>query len=243
MCIPVYTRPMLEKMCEQLANGTYPNTVWDIGPKGDKLVPNHNLAIGGNQVHLLKAAGFNQQTLESLTAAQLQSFDQILLDTSKSPTVYATIKNDPNWQAIYNYAIRPVAYVDKSGTLETKLEATMPCRACNLVLPFRQITVDHSYAQKSDPIDPIFKYFRAVGYTMQNPTGDKGIAMLKSVARLVGGSSKGSTGEYELSYAGMIVYSLFRNGPWFNNLKQLTLHNFVNLRPTCLICNSSKGNS
>lgn len=232
---------MLEKMCEQLANGTYPTAVWDIGPKGDKLVLNHALAAGTNEVQLFKSSGFKTEKLDSLTAIHLQKFEEILLETSKNPTMYATIKNDPNWQAIYNYGMRPVSYMDKGGTLETRLEPTMPCRECNLLLPFRQITIDHSYAQKSDPIDPIFKFFRAVGYTMQNPTGAKGREMLKSVAHLVGGSSKGSTGEYELSYAGMIVYSLFRNGPWFNNLKQLTLHNFVNLRPTCLICNSSKG--
>jgi hypothetical protein len=232
---------MLEKMCEQLANGTYPNTVWDIGPKGDKIAPNHILAIAGNEVQILKGSGSKYEKVDSLTPTHLQKFEEILLDTSKSPSVYATIKNDPNWQVIYNYGIRPVTYMDKGGTIQTRLEATMPCRQCNLLLPFNQITIDHAYAQKSDPLDPIFKFFRAVGYTMQNPTGAKGREMVRSVSPLVGGGYKGSTGEYELSYAGMIVYSLFRNGPWYTNLKNLTLHNFVNLRPTCLICNSSKG--
>jgi hypothetical protein len=134
-----------------------------------------------------------------------------------------------------------IPYIDKDGNLASRLEWTVPCRQCGLLLHEKLMSVDHVKAQAGDPLDPIFKLFRSVGYTEQNPTGNKGRAVLANAGISVGGRVGGGSGAYELNPVGSIVFSLFRGGSYWTNLQNLSMHHFMNLRPVCSFCNPSLG--
>jgi len=234
---------MLRTLAPSIDNGNFalpnPVTILSTGEApvaGFHLHRNGQLATGGTCQ--LRQNGSNA-VQGQITLANMEAIDHILVTYSKSPTTYRNIKHEQYWQAIYHHAMRLVSYVDKEGTLRQQSELTIPCRQCGLVLPFKLVTIDHSAAQKGNALDPIFKFFRALGLTNQDPSGPKGQTM-SYMAGNVGGTF-GGNGNYCLNPVGIIYFSLFRNSGYWNNLKALTLHNFLNLRPVCSFCNPSLG--
>ena len=188
----------------------------------------------------LRQNGVNH-VLGQINLAQMMIFESFLLNYGATASTYRNVKNNPDWQGLYNYATRPVSYCDKYGTVTTKNESSVPCRECGVLLHSKLVTIDHTNARKGDPLDPVFKLFRAVGYSEQAPTGPKGTMVMQHMSTGMGGNNGAGNGHYSLNPIGVIVFSLFRNSAYYNNLLSLSMHHFVNLRPVCSHCNPSLG--
>ena len=235
---------MVERICALIDGGTYGPDAYTINARGESRLNNIHLGKAGvlttgGTLQLLRNG--TNQLLGQLTLAQMQVFDRFLIEFSKTPTTYRNIKYDQQWKNLYDFATRAVNYVDKDGTATTKMEETVPCRECGLILPIKLISVDHQKAKSGEALDPVFKIFRAIGYAEQHPGGHKGQQILAHFAADAGGATLQGSGKYELNAAGVIVFSIFRSSGWYQNLKDLSMHHLVNLRPVCAFCNSSLG--
>jgi hypothetical protein len=234
---------MLVQLSNQIDNGAYaPNPVTIVNGNQSAVVGSHlhrngMLAAGGS---LQLRQNNSNLVLGQLTLAHMAAFDDLLVSYAQAPTTYRNIKHNQEWQGIYNFAMRPISYSDKVGGLHQVVEATIPCRQCGIVLPFKLVSIDHSHAQAGSELAPIFKFFRALGLTNQSPSGQKG-QQFSNMAASVGGSFAGDNSS-SLNPVGVIIFSMFRNSGYWTNLKALTMHNFINLRPVCSFCNPSLGN-
>ena len=80
------------------------------------------------------------------------------------------------------------------------------------MIHYKLVTIEHFKAQASPPLSPVFRLFKAVGYTEQQPGGMKGQSLGNDFAAGGGGNLVGLNGNAELNPVGIIVFSLFRGG-------------------------------
>jgi len=232
---------MLTAVCSQIDNGLElpkPYTIHNFSVeqlKNSRLFLTRALAKGG-ALQLQKSSGsvLGQVQLKHLTA-----FENFLVDKSKTKDSYRDIKADAEWQDIYDYAVREVRYLQNGHEIR-KLENTVPCSECGVILPAKLVSVDHQRAQARDPYEAVYKIFKAVGYTEQGQIGTKARRVFADWGEQVGGRDSGS-GQRTLNSTGVLVFSLLYGTGYKSNLKQLSMHHFVNLRPVCPHCNSSLG--
>ncbi len=234
---------MIDQICQGIDNGTYAPGVITITDQGESPVGHLHLHAtgplhGGGTIQL-RQNGSNVVT-GGLTLAQMTAFDDFLLNSAQSPTTYRNIKKNLDWQGLYGYATRTIPYADKGGNVYYKNKMTVACRECGILLHEKLVTIDHYHAKKGDPLDPVFKIFRSVGYTNQLPAGVKGQTVHTHIHALVGGLNGGNN-TYSLNAPGIIVYSLFRSSGYYQNLVNLAMHHYINLRPVCSHCNPSLG--
>ncbi len=109
------------------------------------------------------------------------------------------------------------------------------------MIHYKLVTIEHFKAQASPPLSPVFRLFKAVGYTEQQPGGMKGQSLGNDFAAGGGGNLVGLNGNAELNPVGIIVFSLFRGSRYYDNLKDICMHHIVYLRPVCSHCNPSLG--
>lgn len=234
---------MIDQICHNIDNGNYAPGVMTITNQGETALGHLHFhvtaALHGGGTIQLRQNGSNAVT-GGLTLAQMMVFEDYLLTSAHSPTTYRNIKNNLDWQGFYSYGIRTIPYADKGGNIYYKNKMTVPCRECGVLLHEKLVTIDHYHAKKGDPLDPVFKIFRAVGYTNQLPSGLKGQTVHTNIYASVGGLNGGDD-SYSLNAPGIIVYSLFRSSGYHQNLLNLAMHHFINLRPVCSHCNPSLG--
>jgi hypothetical protein len=187
------------------------------------------------------------QALHTITGVQIAKFFK-LFGVAKGYTkaTYRNVKDSPHWRTAY--AIEPVWFsrMHKThGPMPLLADATS-CRACGLVLPLRNLTIDHQKAQAGGEEAAICRVFRGVGLTVAGPHGAKNNMALGQFATLVGGNSNPPRGSredrYTLNAAGAIYYSVLKAANQLGELKKACMHHYLNLRPICGPCNSSLGN-
>jgi hypothetical protein len=169
-----------------------------------------------------------------------------------STSTYGQVKLDPIFALLYDVANRNVSYVS-AGTSGIKNEQTVPCMICGVVLPIRNMTIDHQRPQTGGDYEAIVKTFRAFGLTQEGPKGDKGkkiLAHLTSGAAIsavqtqpgrapLGGTSVNA--RYTLNESGVLLYSFVCESGKLDQLKIACMHGLMNLQPACNSCNSSRG--
>lgn len=170
---------------------------------------------------------------------------------------YTRMKENENFKRLYGYAFRDVIYYDGARNLET-----YPCNKCGLILPLNQVTIDHQKPQAGGEILAVLKTLRAFGLTVEGPKGAKG----KNVAQNAGQFNKlhstmmshqfpiaiphadrhpdtGSKASRQtLNLNGMLFYSILVWAKVENEFSNNCMHSFLNLKPMCGSCNSTKGN-
>jgi hypothetical protein len=108
---------MVNEMCTAIGNGAFPPAARTAG-----------IMSAGGSLQLQRTN--NNAVLGQITLAQLQAFGDFPVEAGRRPQTYKTIKDDLNWRAIYNYALRPVTYIDKGGNALQQMALTTTCRAC-----------------------------------------------------------------------------------------------------------------
>jgi hypothetical protein len=159
---------------------------------------------------------------------------------------------DPLFGLLYDVANRNIFYVS-GGVLTGKMELSIPCMLCGVVLPIRNMTIDHQRPQTGGAYEAILKTFRAFGLTKEGPKGEKGKkikehlftgAQITTVPTKLDRISVAGTSlndRYTLNDEGTELYSFICASGNLEQLKIDCLHGLMNLQPACNSCNSSRG--
>ncbi|WP_375444239.1 hypothetical protein [uncultured Fibrella sp.] len=192
------------------------------------------------------------KVLKSVTVDDLRTYAKFLDKTGYGD--YSDVKTDTVWKAIYDVKSRSLPHKNGKVT-STKAIESSPCLRCGFIFPVDNITVDHQRPQSGGGFAAMLKVFRAMDLTMDGASGLKGQTIFDAVInKSVVAKSKrtdqahvSATGfrgrRYELSYEGMLVYSVMRAITSKSILLQACMHNACNLAPLCAVCNSSKNNT
>jgi hypothetical protein len=142
---------------------------------------------------------------------------------------------------------------------------SFPCLKCGIILPENLITVDHHHPQSIGEIDALLKVFRACSMTKGEPAGALGQFYKEYVSRSVNDlvsaivkpelwptvvfpyikntSHASNSDRHTLNCYGTILYSALIYSKDIKQMKHICMSSFLNLKPMCLSCNASKGNS
>lgn len=177
----------------------------------------------------------------------------MISSTAFAKTQYANVADDPIFHLLYDVQPRSLAYIE-AGTPINKPTLSAPCMICGLVLPLRNLTVDHQRPQSGGEIEAVLKTLRAFGLTNEGPKGPKGQAILRHFTKAtplgpvltqpsrvaLGGTNLAD--RYTLNDVGAILYSFVAAAGQKAELQSQCMHGLLNLKPACQTCNSSRGN-
>lgn len=177
----------------------------------------------------------------------------VISRTAFAKTMYGNVFDDEMFKVLYDVKDRFLDYVD-NGVMTKKSVQSAPCMMCGLVLPTRNLTIDHQRPQSGGELEAIVKTFRACGLTREGPKGAKGQAVLKHMTQgaalapalpqlgraPAGGGSLQD--RYTLNDVGTILYSFVSDAGDMDKLKSNCMHGLLNLKPLCQTCNSFRGN-
>jgi hypothetical protein len=238
------------------------DTVCTIVNGVEQVVPNRRLYIAANAANALELqnqlGGFGMpwtQVVGSahITGAQAQAFVDII-NKSYGDNQHRRVLDHPDWRAIYGVAIRPLTYLGHGGApmVAPAADYTVPCHDCHLVLPLRNIAIDHQRPVSGSDSEPVCKVFRAMGLTQSGPAGPKGTSVVAAYSAAVGGvagvaPARGAVGvardaKYTLNDRGQMFYSLVKWADDLMSLEECCLNHVINLRPLCGACNTSNRN-
>jgi len=174
--------------------------------------------------------------------------------TAFAKTQYGKAADDPFFHMLYNVKERALMYME-AGTECSKAVSSAPCMMCGVILPLRNLTVDHQRPQSGGESEAVLKTFRAFGFTKAGPKGVKGQRILDHFtngARMQPAMPQlgrpalptGTTvaDRYSLNVNGAILYSFIVAGGKRDELQNQCMHGLLNLKPLCQTCNSSRGN-
>ncbi|QJE01791.1 hypothetical protein HH212_18610 [Massilia forsythiae] len=167
-------------------------------------------------------------------------------------TQYGNVTDDILFQKLYDVKKRWLMYIE-AGDSSTREVWSAPCMICGLVLPMRNLTVDHQRPQSGGEIEAVLKTFRAFGLTMEGPRGGKGKIVLQHItagAQLepvltrpgrfgLGGFNIND--RYTLNDDGAVLYSFVVDAGEKALLQSQCMHGLMNLKPACQTCNSARG--
>jgi hypothetical protein len=167
-------------------------------------------------------------------------------------TQYGNVTEDPFFHQLYDVQTRSLMYIE-AGTQSSKPVLSAPCMICGLVLPLRNLTVDHQRPQSGGETEAVLKTFRAFGLTKEGPKGGKGQKILSHITAgtpmgpvltqpgraALGGTSVND--RYSLNDAGTILYSFVVEAGEKHLLGSQCMHGLLNLKPACQTCNSARG--
>jgi hypothetical protein len=182
----------------------------------------------------------------AVTAAQVSAFFNFIEsdETSFKASNYRKVKENKLWLATYDVEENVAWTYSKKTGKQIQMETVMACRKCGVMLPVRNLTIDHTVPQAADGNLAIARVFRGLGLTLGGPKGEKNKTAVQTYAATVGGLAKnvGSwTERYSLNEPGSIYYSMVKAANQLQDLRTRCLHNTLNLRPVCGPCNSSLG--
>ena len=172
--------------------------------------------------------------------------------TAFAKTQYGNVTEDPFFHELYDVQYRYLDYIEAGMALKKRV-LSAPCMICGLVLPLRNLTVDHQRPQSGGETEAVLKTFRAFGLTSEGPQGPKGKSVMEHFTKGVplqpvltqparaalGGSSL--TDRYTLNDVGTLLYSFVVDAGELDTLKSECMHGLLNLKPACQTCNSSRG--
>ena len=180
-------------------------------------------------------------------------------------TQYSNVVDDHLFGIIYDIQDRNLPH-SSGGSIVQKSVKSAACMECGLVLPLRNLTIDHQRPQTGGELEAILKTFRAFGLTTEGPQGAKGKMILAYVqasaqpsvqfpqqiqqiiqpipTKLGRASLGGSSVEnrYTLTNEGTLLYSFVVDAGKLEDLKSQCMNGLLNLRPLCGACNSSRQN-
>lgn len=175
---------------------------------------------------------------------------------------YARIKEHLVFRKIYNRAQRKIAYAE-NGTVIDKMCWTFPCMNCGIILPEGNITVDHHHPQTGGMSLALLKVFRACGLTIDGPVNTLGEFYARHAQTWLSLASVMMTPDAwptlqpatvdtprtnkanrdTLNTRGTVIFSLLHWSQDLPYMQQMCMNSILNLKPLCLSCNSSKGNT
>lgn len=192
-------------------------------------------------------------TFESIATAdrpKVETLYRNIENYAYSSSTYRDIKTNVLWKQIYAVQAGAIDYWNKKTPASTKMVDKAFCLgACGLHLPLSVLTIDHQRPQSLTGLEVLMRMFRGMGLTMGAPAGFKNTQMMARWANDVGGNpdstrSKDKDDQNTLSMQGVLYFSIFRHiGVPINELKDIAMHHFLNLRPMCGPCNSSRSNA
>jgi hypothetical protein len=177
---------------------------------------------------------------------------------------YRTTKETSLFRHIYLYGERDFIFMDNGKETSKKL-GSFPCLKCGVVVPEKLITMDHHHPQNSGETFALLKVFRACWLTEAHPTGSIGKFFFNSATKTsrdlyesILAPEKWPQVEFPysqptqalnisasqtLSDLGAILYSLLVHFSDLDRVSKWCMHSFLNLKPLCMYCNSSKSNT
>jgi hypothetical protein len=259
----------IDQVCRKATNFR-PHTFSICSLQGGKHV------INGNKIRITHI-GPERYTIDVLDAsnALLRNVDKdmgktyatagMISSLAFAKTQYGNVVDDHLFGIIYDIQDRNLFY-SSNGTVTQKTVKSAACMECGLVLPLRNLTIDHQRPQTGGELEAILKTFRAFGLTTEGPQGAKGKMILAYVqasaqpstqfptqiqqiiqaipTRLERGPLSGSsvTDRYTLNDEGTLLYSFAVEAGQLEELKSQCMHGLLNLKPLCGACNSSRQN-
>jgi hypothetical protein len=155
-----------------------------------------------NVAQLRTKVGANWQNVPGATVslAQAAAFEGLI--ALHYPTHRDVLTHNAQWRAIYNVANRVLSYVDRANApAPHAAEETVPCHDCNLVCRLdANITIDHQRPQAGNEMEPVCKVFRAMGLTLDGPSGRKGLNVVGAWRASVGGLANAGVGTLNAKY-------------------------------------------
>lgn len=187
----------------------------------------------------------NGQEIETLTRQQLRDFfDFVCLHTD---TNYRTVKNSQLWRTLYGVHPKTFStYDSKQNTNGVAMFDSSYCQHCGLILPLRNLTIDHQKPQSGGEVEAMLRLFRAAGLTVSTGYGNKNRHLQNNFAAGFGGNTtvlprgqKGNVNDrYTLTLKGALYFTVLQSFNLTTEMKKMSMHHIVNLRPMCGPCNS-----
>lgn len=192
----------------------------------------------------------DRTVMEQLTRQELINFFQFVEQNSDAN--YRSVKTNALWKTLYG--VRPKqfdTYNSKTNAKGTEMHDATYCQRCHVILPLRNLTIDHQKPQQGGDMEAMLRVFRAAGLTVATGSGPKNRYLQGQIAATVGGSTtvlaRGQRGSdhdrYSLSIKGIIYYTALVHYSLTGEMRQMSMHHIANLRPMCGPCNSSLRNS
>ncbi len=151
----------------------------------------------------------DSQEIERLEREELRNFFAFVQDHTDSN--YRNVKYDQLWRQVYGVRQKQFDTYDSRANQKgtTILDATY-CQNCGVVLPLRNLTIDHQKPQQGGAMEAMLRVFRALGLTVSTGSGQKNRFLQGQFAPFVGGQTtilsrgdRGSTPDrYTLSAKG-----------------------------------------
>jgi hypothetical protein len=192
----------------------------------------------------------NGAEVATLTRPELKEFFSFVETNTDSN--YRNVKTNTLWRVVY--CVQPLDFFKFDSKLNqtsrVKLEATY-CQKCGINLPLRNLTIDHQKPQQGGDIEAMLRVFRAAGLTVSTGSGQKNRYIQGQVAKSVGGNvnvlprgQKGSDlDRYTFNDKGIIYFTMLQFYGLTDQMRQMSMHHVVNLRPMCGPCNSALRNT
>lgn len=177
----------------------------------------------------------------------------VISNNAFAKTQYGKVADSYLFKLLYDVKDRHLNYIE-NGVPSLKCVLSAPCMVCGLVLPLKNLTIDHQRPQSGGELEAVLKTFRALGLTEEGPQGPKGQAILQLIRNniplqavptlpgrgVLGGNSREN--RYTLNRDGLILYSFMVAAQKKDELKSQSMHSLFNLKPACQRCNSARGN-
>ena len=190
----------------------------------------------------------NVPGVAAITLANVTAFVNFINNNAFTANHRDVLTNSASWRAFYNVTPRVLTYLNHAGgpLAPAPMGHTVACYDCGLVLPLRNITIDHQRPQGGNQYEPVCKVFRAMGLTIDGPAGPKGTHYLAAQRVAVGGLLSANAGtlqaKYTLNDVGTIYYTLADWCGVLGTLQTACMNHIVNLRPLCNACNTPNRN-
>ena len=195
-------------------------------------------------------AAWTDIPLASVTHMQMTYFVNFLTQNSYAPGSHRNVLANPAWQGFYHLANRALAYTDHANAAVAKpAEASVACYDCGLLLPVRNIQIDHQRPVEGNNTEAVCKVFRSIGLTMGAPVGPKGAHFAglhrANVGGVAGAAAAATGAKYTLNNIGEIYLTV---ADWCglltgnHELDMACMNHIINLRPLCPACNTPNRN-
>jgi len=188
--------------------------------------------------------------LAQLTREELRQFYRFVQENTDNN--YRNCKQNALWKEAYGVHDKWFdTYSSKTRTKGSVCEPATYCQKCGIVLPLRNLTIDHQKPRAGGEVEAMMRVFRAAGLTQVTGAGVKNRFLQRQVAAAVGGTTNvvqfGAKGDlnqrYTLNEKGILFFTVLIQNQMYDDMLGMSMHHIVNLRPMCGSCNSRLGNS
>jgi archaellum component FlaF (FlaF/FlaG flagellin family) len=166
---------------------------------------------------------------------------------SFTKSTYREVKKYQKWKDIYSVQTIKFSVLVNGHSVPSHGEGTFCRGKCGIFLPLSALSVDHQKPKKGGHTEALLRIFRGFGLTKAGPKGLKNKGARNDYMGLVGGGAfppgDDPVMRNTLNSTGILYYSILTHFNKLNELKEICMHHYLNLRPMCVSCNSSRKNS